>query len=90
MLAALEPTDTVTRCPYKGVASYYSVGPQKDLVWHYDEPLDEVAKIGGLLCFFNERVHIELDGEMQERPESPWSHGVKSEAPNLDPAVTRG
>jgi uncharacterized protein (DUF427 family) len=94
VVAELEPTDTVTRCPYKGRAAYYSVKADdellKDLVWYYADPMPESAKIEGLLCFFNERVDVELDGELQERPESPWSHGVKSEASNLDPAQTRG
>jgi uncharacterized protein (DUF427 family) len=95
VVATLEPTDTVTRCPYKGTAGYYSVKlgdgeVLKDVVWYYAEPIAESAKIAGLVCFFNERVDIELDGELQERPESPWSHGVKSEAANLDPALTRG
>jgi uncharacterized protein (DUF427 family) len=81
VVTTLEPSDTVTRCPYKGSAAYYSVGDGeggKDVIWCYDHPLDEVLGIRGLLCFFNERVDIELDGELQERPESPWSHGVKS------------
>jgi uncharacterized protein (DUF427 family) len=96
--ASLEPGDTVTRCPYKGLASYYSVklsngGDGKDLVWYYPTPLEEASKVEGMLCFFNERVDIELDGELQERPESPWSHSrVKSEAgaQNEAPAITRG
>jgi uncharacterized protein (DUF427 family) len=92
--AELEPSDTVTGCPYKGEAGYYSVRLQgaaveKDLVWFYDDPFDEVRKIDGLLCFFNERVDLELDGELQERPASPWSHGVKSEAQNAPAAQTR-
>jgi uncharacterized protein (DUF427 family) len=83
--AELEPSQTVTRCPYKGQASYYSVklaGGElgNDLIWCYEAPLAEVVRIEGLLCFFNERVDIELDGELQARPESPWSSGVKSEA----------
>jgi uncharacterized protein (DUF427 family) len=95
VIAELEPTDTMTRCPYKGTASYYSVrldsGEQvKDLIWTYEEPIAEAPRIKGLLCFFNERVDIELDGELQERPESPWSQGVESEAQNLAPADTRG
>jgi uncharacterized protein (DUF427 family) len=92
VLAELEPSDTITRCPYKGTAAYYSVGGEggKDLVWHYDEPLDEALGIKGMLCFFNERVDIEFDGELQERPDSPWSHGVKSQAQNAAPAQTRG
>ena len=85
----------MTRCPYKGEAGYYSVRQSngelaKDLLWFYAEPFDEVRKIAGLVCFFNERVDLELDGELQERPESPWSHGVKSEAQNAPAAQTRG
>ena len=85
VVASLEPSDTVTRCPYKGTASYYTVkvsgdGDGKDLVWYYEDPLDEVGRIKGLICFFNEKVDIELDGEPQERPESPWSKRIKSAA----------
>jgi uncharacterized protein (DUF427 family) len=93
--APLEESETVTRCPYKGEARYHSVKLSSgevvpDLVWYYPEPIAESSRISGLLCFFNERVDLELDGEQQERPESPWSRGVKSEAANLDPAQTRG
>jgi uncharacterized protein (DUF427 family) len=90
VVAELEASETVTRCPYKGTASYYSVPGGDDLVWLYPEPLAEVGRIAGLLAFFNERVDIELDGEPQERPESPWSQKVRSEAQNAAPAQTRG
>jgi uncharacterized protein (DUF427 family) len=93
IVAALEDTDTVTRCPYKGSASYLSVADVedgKDLIWYYAEPFDEVSRIAGLCCFFNERVEIELDGVVAERPESPWTHGVKSETQNSPVAETRG
>jgi uncharacterized protein (DUF427 family) len=83
--AELEPTDTVTSCPYKGTAGYYAVRRSggelvKDLIWFYDEPLPAVGRIAGLVCFFNERVDVEVDGEPEPRPETAWSHGVKSEA----------
>ncbi len=83
--AELEPTDTVTRCPYKGTASYYAVRRQdgefvKDLIWYYDDPLGAVDRIADRLCFFNERVDVEVDGELEGRPETVWAHGVKSEA----------
>ena len=85
----LEPSDTVTRCPYKGTAGYYSVRlateTGKDLVWYYEDPLPEVGRIAGLLCFFNEQVDIELDGELQERPESPWSRRVRSDVRGARP-----
>lgn len=95
VLATLEPSETITLCPYKGAAAYYSIRQAdgelgKDLVWYYVEPLDEAAKVKGLVCFLNERVDIELDGELDSRPASPWSRGVKSEAQNAPPAQTRG
>jgi uncharacterized protein (DUF427 family) len=95
VVAALEESDTITRCPYKGTARYWSVRLPSgelasDVIWYYPEPIADATRITGLLCFFNEKVDLELDGELQERPESPWSHGVKSEAANLDPASTRG
>lgn len=79
VIAEIEPSETVTRCPYKGSAGYYSVSGVKDLIWCYDEPLPEVGRIRGLLCFFNERIDIELDGELQERPKTPWSRTLRSE-----------
>ena len=66
-----------TQCPYKGVASYYSVeaGGRRveDLVWYYPEPISEAAKIKGHLSFFNEKVDLEVDGEGLERPQTQWS-----------------
>jgi uncharacterized protein (DUF427 family) len=81
----LESTDTRTRCPYKGIASYYAVRREngetvKDLIWYYDDPLRAVDGIAGRLCFFNERVDVEVDGELEGKPETVWRHGVKSEA----------
>ncbi len=73
----LVESETTTRCPYKGVASYYSVeaGGERveDLAWYYPEPIPEAPKIRGLLCFFNEKVDLEVDGEEQLRPETQWS-----------------
>ncbi len=70
----------MTRCPYKGTAGYYSVAGVADLVWYYADPLPEVGRIRDLLCFFNEKVEIELDGELQARPETPWSGKLRSES----------
>jgi uncharacterized protein (DUF427 family) len=84
----VEPTDTATRCPYKGIAGYYAVRLQngetvKDLIWYYDDPLPAADRIAGRLCFFNERVDIEIDGEPEARPKTLWKHGVKSEAASV-------
>jgi uncharacterized protein (DUF427 family) len=70
-------SETTTRCPYKGVASYWSVeaGGERveDLVWYYPDPIPEATKIKGLLAFFDEKVDLEVDGERQERPKTQWS-----------------
>lgn len=75
--ALLEPSDTVTMCPYKGTARYWSarVGDalRRDIAWSYPEPVVECPRIAGLVCFFNERVDLVIDGEPVPRPRSPWS-----------------
>jgi uncharacterized protein (DUF427 family) len=81
----LVPSDTVTRCPYKGIARYYSVKIDgevfPDLVWSYAEPIPECPKIKGYLCFFNERVdEIRVDGAAVPRPLTPWSRDWKEKA----------
>ena len=73
----LEATQTVTHCPYKGAASYWSlrVGDKtyRDFVWAYPQPIPEIPKIENLLCFYNEKVDLFVDGVLQERPISPFS-----------------
>ena len=74
----LERSDTMTRCPYKGKAEYWSVriGDQvfPDIVWSYSPSLPECPKIDNLVCFFNERVEaIIVDGERLPVPKTPWS-----------------
>jgi uncharacterized protein (DUF427 family) len=73
----LEPTATETQCPYKGRARYWSarVGDRvlDDVAWSYPFPIPECPKIEGLIAFFNERADIWVDGELQERPVTPWS-----------------
>lgn len=65
----LTPTETSTRCPYKGNASYWSITVNgkiyKDVVWAYKKPLSEVHEIAGLLSFYHELVDtIQVDGEV--------------------------
>jgi uncharacterized protein (DUF427 family) len=69
--------DVRTGCAYKGWATYYDVrvGDRVEpaLAWEYEKPLEGMERIEGLLCFFNERVDLRLDGELQERPQTRWS-----------------
>ncbi len=86
----LARSDHRTGCAYKGFASYFSARirdhEERDLVWTYPDPRHEVESIGGFLCFFDERVDTEIDGELQERPLTPWSPGwgdPKPERPSV-------
>lgn len=76
--ANLEPSDTQTLCPYKGVTSQYwsvrtSSGLHADLAWSYHYPLPAVAPIAGLVAFYNEKVDIVVDGEPLARPHTHFS-----------------
>ncbi len=69
----LEPSPTVTSCPYKGMTSaYWSVraGDETipDLAWAYDFPTRQLLPIAGLIAFYNEKVDIVLDGNPLPRP----------------------
>jgi uncharacterized protein (DUF427 family) len=77
-LAALEPSDTVTECPYKGRTSAYwsaRVGGSlhRDLAWSYDFPTRQLLPIAGLVAFYNEKVDVTLDGRPVERPVTHFS-----------------
>src|SRR5690606_20200851 len=72
-LDLLEPTDTVTHCPYKGTAEYWSVNGEKDLAWSYRTPLPESEKIAGLIAFYDEKVDVYVDGVRQDRPTTKFA-----------------
>jgi uncharacterized protein (DUF427 family) len=73
----LVPSPHRSRCAYKGSASYWHVRigdrVEEDLVWSYADPDHDAEPVRDLLCFFNERVDLELDGEPVERPQTLWS-----------------
>jgi len=76
----LEPTASTTRCPYKGVARYWSarIGARlvEDIVWSYPAPIPENPKIENLLSFFNERVDLFVDGAVESRPSTRYSASI--------------
>jgi hypothetical protein len=86
------PSDKRTVCAYKGLASYWSVRAggevEKDLVWYYPEPRHDALRVRDYLCFFNERVDIELDGELQSRPSTGWSPGAGEELRKIEESMT--
>ena len=86
----LEPSGTVTRCPYKGRARYWSVRAGgvlvPDTAWSYPDPVPEQPALRDLVCFYTERVDLVLDGVPQPRTVSPWSDGT---AEVIDTAADR-
>jgi uncharacterized protein (DUF427 family) len=62
----LTPTGKVTVCPYKGTASYWSVGELENVAWSYRDPIPEARAIEGLVSFLGEGVEVEI--ERQPRP----------------------
>jgi uncharacterized protein (DUF427 family) len=76
---ALQQSDLTTRCAYKGEATYFSVAGAQDLAWGYRDPSRDAAEITGRIAFFNERVDLFVDDELQERPITPWSRSDPSD-----------
>jgi uncharacterized protein (DUF427 family) len=60
---ALQRTETLTYCPYKGDASYYTINVTgaaelTDAVWTYDNPYPAVAEIATHVAFYPDKVEI--------------------------------
>jgi uncharacterized protein (DUF427 family) len=76
-LGLLEPSATLTRCAYKGSARHWSarIGGQlyPDVAWTYEDTRHEADPVRGRICFYNERVDLEVDGRSDPRPDTPWS-----------------
>lgn len=77
----LTRSDTRSLCPYKGEASYFSLDPHapettdvaaagqgRDIAWTYDAPLPDAIDLAGLICFYDEKVDVILDGVPLDRP----------------------
>ena len=73
----LRATETLTNCPYKGRAQYWSLVLREkvyeDVVWCYHTPLPEAAKIADLVCFYNEKVEVIVDGVAEQQPVTGFS-----------------
>jgi uncharacterized protein (DUF427 family) len=76
-LELLTPTETSTACPYKGWAHYWTADidgvDHVDIAWGYRTPLPESEAVAGLVCFYNEKVDLEIDGEAIARPSTKFS-----------------
>jgi len=76
--ALLKPSDHQTECPYKGVASHFSLENDEwkleNIAWTYAYPNQEVAGIKDLICFYAEKLEdFFVDGNRLPKAETPWS-----------------
>jgi acyl-CoA thioesterase II len=59
-----QATDHHTVCPFKGQADYWTLTasdpPLDNVVWAYPEPFAEVGGIAGHVCFYDDRVRVEV------------------------------
>lgn len=71
--AELVPSPTRSTCAYKGHADYWTVAGVPDVAWSYPEPPEELQRLRDLVCFFDERLDVTVDGVARSRPVTPWS-----------------
>jgi uncharacterized protein (DUF427 family) len=69
----LTASNTISYCPYKGQARYWSHPEVPDAAWSYPDPIPENPKIRDLVSFYNEKVDMVIDGVAVERPDSPFA-----------------
>ena len=79
VVAELHPSPQRTYCPYKGKASWWSVGGRENLGWTYEEPLEDAVAIAGLVAFWDEVVDVFVDGEARERPDTVFTRLLRDE-----------
>src|SRR5207247_10714529 len=82
--SALAPVEGQTFCPYKGLASYYDIGPHKRAAWSYLEAWLEVARVSGFVSFEPDLVDVYLDSRKLalELGQAVFPHGIDR---GLDP-----
>jgi uncharacterized protein (DUF427 family)/acyl-CoA thioesterase len=75
-LELFRATEHHTICPFKGQADYWTLisagadAPMENIVWAYPTPFPEMAPIVGHLCFYEDRVRVEL---LEEWPDGTLS-----------------
>lgn len=86
--ALLTHSDTVSTCAYKGHATYVSTADARDegrdVGWTYPRPLDDAMRVRDHVAFWNERTDIRVDGELQDRPVTPWSSPAEQAAADAE------
>ena len=54
--------ERTSRCPYKGTAAYrrYERDGEDVLIWSYEDPYPEVARLAGYIAFFQDVVELRV------------------------------
>jgi uncharacterized protein (DUF427 family) len=50
----LTTSETITHCPFKGQAVYFSLDERRDIAWSYEEPVEGMEAITGRVAFYGE------------------------------------
>lgn len=57
-------SDSVTTCPFKGMAGYYAAeidGSVRDVAWYYPNTYDDVSPLKEFIAFYSDRVTIQSE-----------------------------
>ncbi len=63
-MSVLVPSETATRCPFKGDAIYFSaatpLGTLDDIAWSYADPIPDAVEIKDHIAFYEEKLKVEI------------------------------
>ncbi|PSJ61411.1 DUF427 domain-containing protein [Pseudaminobacter soli (ex Li et al. 2025)] len=72
----LTRSDTRTHCPFKGYASHWNVtasgDAEKDVMWAYEEPYEEMKIIRNHGAFYPQKVRIDVTPKSSKNLDSHW------------------
>lgn len=82
--SALQPVDGQTFCPYKGLATYYTIGDRQRAAWSYANAWTEADRVRNMVSFEPDKVEVYLDGQQVhlEPGQTVIAHGLDR---GLDP-----
>ncbi|BBY46788.1 hypothetical protein MARA_02180 (plasmid) [Mycolicibacterium arabiense] len=76
--SALEPAEGQTFCPYKGLASYYTIGERRRSAWSYTNAWTEADRVRNLVSFEPDKIDVFLDDQQLhlEPGQTVIAHGL--------------
>jgi uncharacterized protein (DUF427 family) len=82
--SALHPVERQTFCPYKGLATYYTIGDRQRAAWSYTNAWTEAERVRDLVSFEPDKIDVHLDDQQLhlEPGQTVIAHGLDR---GLDP-----